>query len=298
MIAGIRGPDACVVQAMGILRAIWVDFCRIPQPQGLILAARHHGDVLRVTMPEAISSAIRGHRAQFISVEYDYPDLAHLLTVPLVRHEFPALPVLMLTEYHSEALSIWAYRSRVWDYRVKPVDETTLARLFEAMARARISADHDGWLVQPFPSDLIAPAGHLRRPLIAAPHTTAAVAYISEHYAEACRIETIAGLCHLSESEFSRVFHREHGVSFRRFLLQYRIAKARDFLAEPQASVSQVAYAVGFNDLSHFGRMFRRIVGMPATHYQRNLRVTEQPAAEMKISLHRAESFHSTAARF
>lgn len=282
---------------MGTLRAVWIDFCHVPRRHGLFLDAPGDCDVLRVTLPEAIPAAIRGHRAQFICIEYDYPDQARLRAVPMVRREFPALPVLMLTEYHSEALAIWAYRSRVWDYRVKPVDEKTLARLVESMARASRPAG-DGWLAQPFPSDLIAPAGHLRKPLVAAPHTTAAVAYISEHYAEACRIETVAGVCHLSESEFSRVFHREHGVSFRRFLLQYRIAKARDFLSEPHASVSQVAYAVGFNDLSHFGRMFRRIVGMPATHYQRNLRVDGQATEEMKISLPRAESFHSSAARF
>ncbi|WIG56671.1 MAG: Transcriptional regulator of various polyols utilization, AraC family [Rhodanobacteraceae bacterium] len=287
-----------MVQAMATLRAVWIDFCHVPRRHGLFVDAQQSCNVLRVTLPEAIPAAIRGHRAQFVCIEYDYPDQARLRAVPMVRREFPALPLLMLTEYHSEALALWAFRSRVWDYRVKPVDQNTLARLFEAMVHAGNMAANAGWLADPFPSDLIAPAGHLRRPLIAAPHTTAAIAYISEHYAEACRIETIAGVCHLSESEFSRVFHREHGVSFRRFLLQYRIAKARDFLAEPCASVSQVAYAVGFNDLSHFGRMFRRIVGMPATHYQRNLRIGERPIGEMKISLPRAESFHSIAARF
>jgi transcriptional regulator GlxA family with amidase domain len=44
-----------------------------------------------------------------------------------------------------------------------------------------------------------------------------------------------------------------------------RVAKARGFLAEPNASISQVAYTVGFHDLSHFGRTFRRLVGEPAT---------------------------------
>lgn len=36
---------------------------------------------------------------------------------------------------------------------------------------------------------------------------------------------------------------------------------ARNFLAESCTSVSEVAYSVGFNDLSHIGRMFRRMVG-------------------------------------
>jgi transcriptional regulator GlxA family with amidase domain len=77
--------------------------------------------------------------------------------------------------------------------------------------------------------------------------------------------------CDLSKLEFGRVFHHEHSVSFRRFLLSCRIAMARDFLAEPHASVSQVAYAVGFNDLSHFGRMFRRLVGEPTTRYHQRV---------------------------
>ena len=283
---------------MGIPRAVWVDVCRVPRQHSLFLNAQQDCDVLRVTLPEAISAAVRSHRAQCLCIEYDYPDQAHLRTVPSVKREFPALPLLMLTEFHSEALAVWAFRSRVWDYRVKPIDRKTLARLVDAMAHAGGTVRDDGWRAAPFPHDLIAPAGHLRRPLIAAPHTTAAVTWISEHYSEACRIETIAELCHLSESEFSRVFHREHSISFRRFLLNYRIAKARDFLAEPQASVSQVAYAVGFNDLSQFGRMFRRIVGMPATHYQRHLRGVEPPRGKPGISFSRAESFHSTAARF
>jgi len=282
---------------MGTLRTVWIDFCRVPHRHGLCLDAQRDCNVLRVTTPEAIPAAVRGHRAQCICIEYDYPDQARLSAVPLVRHEFPALPLLMLTEFHSEALAVWAFRSRVWDYRVKPIDEKTLARLVGAMAHASIGTAGADGLAGPFPFDLIAPAGHLRRPLIAAPHTASAVAYISEHYAESCRIETLAGLCHLSESEFSRAFHREHGITFRRFLLQYRIAKARDFLAEPHASVSQVAYEVGFNDLSYFGRTFRRVVGMPATHYQRNLRPPAQTTGT-KVSLSGTESSHPSAVRF
>src|SRR6185437_196990 len=265
---------------MATPRAVWIDFCRMPHAHDLFVDAQADCDILRITMTEAIASAVHRHQPHFICIEYDYPDQARLRAVPLMRHQFPTLPLLMLTEFHSEALAVWAFRSRGWEYRGKPVDETTLTHLIDAATCASKKAADDGWMVQPFPSDLIAPTGHLRTPLIAARYTAPAVAYISEHYAEACRIETIARLCHLSESGFSRLFHREQSVSFRRYLLQYRIAKARDFLAEPQASVSQVAYAVGFNDLSHFGRVFRRIVGMPATHYQRNLQLATATTAQ------------------
>lgn len=75
-----------------------------------------------------------------------------------------------------------------------------------------------------------------------------------------------------------------------RFLLHYRIDRAREFLAEPLASVSQVAYEVGFNDLSYFGRVFRRIVGVPASHFQQRLQA--QAVAAVPAC---AESFQSSA---
>lgn len=253
-------------------RAIWIDFCRVPQRRSLCDEAQAHCNVLRITRLGDISGAATEHRPQFFCIEFDYPDHASLQALPLVRRGFPSLPALMLSEYHSEALAMWAFRWRVWDYRVKPVTPDILARLLEVLAHTVVPPPDCGWPLEPLPAELLPPAGQLRRPLTAAPRTSAAVAWISEHYGEPIRLEVAAGLCHLCASEFSRVFHREHGSSFRRFLLHYRIARARDLLADPETSISQAAYAVGFNDLSYFGRAFRRVVGVPATRYRRHLR--------------------------
>lgn len=241
----------------------------MPQQRGLWADARALCSVTRITQMAEAVAAIAAQRPHFVGMEYDYPDRARLAAVPLVRRAYPALPVLMFTEYHTEALAVWAFRCRVWDYRVLPVTADMLARLVEVLMRS--VADpmaRDGWLATELPADLRAPAGHLRKPLAAAPRTAAAVAWVSEHFADRCPLKVVAGLCHLSESEFSRAFHREQGLPFGRFLMQYRVARARDLLGEPGSSVSQVAYAVGFNDLSYFGRVFRRHVGVPATQYQ------------------------------
>ncbi|HQQ68850.1 MAG TPA: helix-turn-helix domain-containing protein [Alicycliphilus sp.] len=255
---------------MGDRRALWIDLRCMPQQRGLWPDVQPLCDVLRITQMAELAPAIAAQRPHFVGVEYDYPDRASLAAVPLVRREFPGLPVLMFTEYHTEALAVWALRCRVWDYRVMPVTADMLAHLIEVLMSAITDPKaHHGWTGTELPPELRAPAGHLRKPLTAAPRTAAAVAWISAHYAEQCPIKVVAELCHLSESEFSRAFHREHDLSFSRFLLQYRVARARDFLGEPGASVSQVAYAVGFNDLSYFGRVFRRFVGVPATQYLR-----------------------------
>lgn len=260
-------------------RAVWFDFCCLPHPWGPFREVPPGTDFVRVTTAARIHAAVREHRPHFACIEFDYPDAARLRSVTCIRHAYPALPLVMLTEYHSEALAIWAFRSGVWDYRVKPVTAHTLHHIVDVLDEA---ASGHGARLAPgaLPDDLIAPAGHLRRPLSTSLRTAEALAYVGEHYAETVRIEIVAALCHLSVSEFSRTFHRENETTFRRFLLHYRIGKAREFLREPNTSVSEVAYAVGFNDLSQFGRMFRTMVGVAASDYQRRMRGRASTADE------------------
>ncbi|HNL43062.1 MAG TPA: response regulator, partial [Ottowia sp.] len=114
-------------------RAVWIDLRCMPQPHGLYQDARPHGVMARITQLADIVGAIARWRPHFVCIDYDYPDGARLDAVPRVRREFPQLPVLMFTDYHTEALAVWALRHRVWDYRVKPVTVSTLRRLFEVL---------------------------------------------------------------------------------------------------------------------------------------------------------------------
>lgn len=264
---------------MATHRAVWFDFCYLPHPWGLFRDVQQSTDVLRVTAPARIHTAVREHCPHFACIEFDYPNAACLQSVTRIRHTYPALPLLMLTEYHSEALAIWAFRSGVWDYRVKPIAARTLHHIVEVLHEA-VRGRRGRLCPGSLPDELIAPAGHLRRPLGTSLRTAEALAYVGEHYGEAVHIETVAALCHLSVSEFSRTFHRENDATFRRFLLRYPIGKAREFLREPHTSVSEVAYAVGFNDLSQFGRMFRGVTGMTASDYQRGVRLGVRAADE------------------
>lgn len=279
---------------MAAPRVLWLDYCSVPQRHGLFEVAHDCGNAQRISWPADVLHAVRTFEPDAACVEYDYPDRARLRAIPLVRRAFPTLPVLMLTEYHSEALAVWAYRHRVWDYRVKPIPEESLSRVLDVLTSFAAGAQPHEWLSGCLPVELIAPSGHLHKPLMSAPRTAPAIAFVSEHFAETIRLEKVARICHLSESEFSRLFHHEHGTSFRRFLLNYRIAMARDFLAEPQACVSEVAYAVGFNDPSHFARIFHRFVGEPPTRYSQRV---SPPSNDNANRDSRAEIPHRSADR-
>lgn len=253
-------------------RILWVDLMSLPHRQELSRTVSGWHQVQAIDRIEEIPGAIRQFRPQLACIEFDYPDAARLRVVSETRQEFPKLPIVMFTQFHSEALAVWAFRTGVCDYRVKPVASRILAKSIALLVEAGASRSHLPSPGHSLPPELIEPAGHLRRPPRAARKTVAAFAYIADHYHQSIRRDALAKLCNLSVSEFSRVFRDECGVTFEHYLLEYRIAMAREMLAEPNLAIAQVAYAAGFNDPSYFCRAFRRLAGVTPSSYQQQMR--------------------------
>ena len=55
------------------------------------------------------------------------------------------------------------------------------------------------------------------------------------------------------------------------YVSRVRVEKAKNLLLNPNARVSEVAYEVGFQSLTHFNRVFRKIVGESPTEYRKRL---------------------------
>jgi transcriptional regulator GlxA family with amidase domain len=98
--------------------------------------------------------------------------------------------------------------------------------------------------------------------------TSLAISYIETHYQEKIRLNEVAALCRMDTFTFSRHFKKEQGITFRDYLIRYRIAKAQELLRNPHTSVTAVTLTVGFNDFSHFARTFQQIVGMNPSQYR------------------------------
>jgi transcriptional regulator GlxA family with amidase domain len=75
----------------------------------------------------------------------------------------------------------------------------------------------------------------------------------------------------MSRFQFCRLFKRSFGCSFRTYLTRLRIGSACRMLSKSggAASVTEVGLAVGFQDASHFARMFRQAIGESPSTYAR-----------------------------
>jgi AraC-like DNA-binding protein len=96
--------------------------------------------------------------------------------------------------------------------------------------------------------------------------------YLEEHYDQPIRVEDASRICATSNSHFMYFFKRVTGQSFLAYLNHFRIAKAQSLLTLTDKSISEIGQAVGFCDQSHFGVVFRKLVGMTPLSYRRCFR--------------------------
>lgn len=83
-------------------------------------------------------------------------------------------------------------------------------------------------------------------------------------------LEGAADAAALSPRQFRRRFQAESGIAWRQFHHQARMLRAMELLVSPQSSVTEVAYAVGFNSLSAFAKSFCRFSGQSPNEYRRS----------------------------
>lgn len=95
------------------------------------------------------------------------------------------------------------------------------------------------------------------------------LAFIEENIHENdLSLEKVASNVYISRCHYSRMFKTFFGTGFKEYVMNKRIQKAKKMLQEG-GSVTDVCYSVGYGDLTHFGRVFKRIVGINPSVYRK-----------------------------
>ena len=104
------------------------------------------------------------------------------------------------------------------------------------------------------------------------PAITRARRFIEEHQAEDLSLAQVAKAAGMSTFYFCKMFKKFTGLNFTDYLSRVRIEKAKNLLLNPNLRISEIAYAIGFQSLTHFNRVFKKIVGQSPTRYREQLR--------------------------
>jgi AraC-like DNA-binding protein/ligand-binding sensor protein len=103
------------------------------------------------------------------------------------------------------------------------------------------------------------------------PKITKAREFIAAHQADDISLGDVARAVNTSSYYFCKMFKQATGLNFTDYLSRVRIEKAKNLLLNPNMRVSEVAYEVGFQSLTHFNRVFRKLCGVSPTDYRAKL---------------------------
>lgn len=153
-------------------------------------------------------------------------------------------------------------------------------------ARSALQLGADDYLLKPFrDQDLMAAIDRVRKKLLdpepqpqdtlplargdKSKYVLQAMQYIAEHYGESSlSVTDIAESIGVSEGHLSHTFKKETSYTVVGYLTRYRVHMAMQLLRDCRKKVYEVAEQVGYRDVTYFGSIFKKQVGLSPSEYQ------------------------------
>lgn len=155
--------------------------------------------------------------------------------------------------------------------------ETDLKRLEEAYFQTRVLTrrQYDSILrlltifaqhLSTLSNQLAVKEQHSESPMIARARSV-----IETRHAEDLSLEAVAKSVNTSAFYFCKMFKKATGLTFTDYLARVRVEKVKNLLLNPHKRISEAAFEAGFQSLSQFNRVFRRIAGEAPTSYRERI---------------------------
>lgn len=91
---------------------------------------------------------------------------------------------------------------------------------------------------------------------------------IQDRHTEELSLGQVAQEVHVSSFYLCKLFRKSTGMTFTEFVSRTRLEKAKSLLLNPNLRVSEIVYDVGFQSLTHFNRVFKKMMGESPTQYR------------------------------
>lgn len=172
------------------------------------------------------------------------------------------IPVLLLTAMHSKEHELKGISSGADDYITKPFDISVLEAKVDNMLSVRSA------LKEKYTSRVVLEPTNV---VITSPDERflqRAIGEIEKNISDSeLDIEKFAKLVGVSRMQLYRKLNALTNMTVKEFIRHIRLKRAAQLLSQKKMNISEIAYEVGFKDLSHFRKCFKREYGVSATEY-------------------------------
>lgn len=177
-----------------------------------------------------------------------------------LRINLPRLPAIVVGPYKCAWIQRAALQAGASEYLIEPLDTVAVGLAIENAVRETSDSEYSGG------------TQCTQRAVI-----REVIALMNQHLGEPLTLTRVAQHLGISKFELCRKFKATQRVCFRNYLLHLRLAKARELLSRREQSVTDIAQLVGFSDLPHFDKVFKRATGVTPSAYRTSVPAVRQP---------------------
>ncbi|MCL1790386.1 MAG: response regulator [Peptococcaceae bacterium] len=230
------------------------------------------------------AAAVREHNPDIIFTDIRMPNEDGLSMLAGLKSEFPNMQVTILTghrefEYAKRAIDLSATR-----FLLKPAKPAEIEEALGAMTKKLLersprrvegapmwTSAHGDVLKEGAPESI--PMDSAQTTSLDTHHfvVNAAIRHMRQSCAEKLTLSDVADKIYVSQWHLSKLLSRYVGKNFYDLLNEARIEKAKELLQDPQFRISTISEMVGFADVSHFSRIFKKIENVTPKAYRNSL---------------------------
>lgn len=202
---------------------------------------------------------IRRLKPHILLTDIRMPNLDGLSMVAALRSEMPGMQIAVLTAFRDFDYARQALYLGVCRYLLKPSSMDSLKEAVATMT-ANLRAAAPGGAAEP-QAESEAGAFVAR----------AAMKYIRAHYQEHISLTEVADQVFVSQWHLSKLINRHLKKSFLEIVNELRVEKAKELLRQPGRRIGDIAGEVGYGDVAHFSRTFKKLTGQTPLEYRGGL---------------------------
>jgi two-component system response regulator YesN len=225
---------------------------------------------------EEALSLYRELRPDIILTDIRMPGISGLDFLKSLTEEGLSAKVIIISGYSDFDYAQKAIKLGVTDYILKPVENTELINVVKKCIRQIEAETYKNRIIEqatPYANLDKKLASYVREGHATGKRNTLemAVTYIKENYNKPITLNDVSSEVMLNPSYFSKLFKESLGLSFNKYLTQYRINKAKELMVNPTLRIKEIAGMVGYENARYFIQVFKFYTGLSPSVYKEQL---------------------------